>query len=254
MLLVAAHLGLGFTPLLMLPGVALGAALWRLLPDDPHALDRPASSRTPSLLRGPVGELTLAASLAAVAVTSFNTGMPLWLSRHGGSAADRLTGWTLALFEVAGAAGGLGAGWASSRVRPSRLVLITMAAAPVSLALVLGAAPGSFVFFAATLAGGALANAPFPLLMLAAQDRAPEAVAAASGMLMGFAYGIAGIAFLAVGVLADAAGLRVGLLAGFAPLVPAAVLSHRALAGRSLPTAAPSIPSRCGGCHLDVAA
>ena len=35
-LLIAAHAGIGFTPLLMVPGVVLGGVMWRFLPADPR--------------------------------------------------------------------------------------------------------------------------------------------------------------------------------------------------------------------------
>ena len=248
-LLIAARAGLGFTPLLMIPGVVLGALLWRLLPEDPAPAERPLPP-VRHLLRGPVGRVALAGSLAAVAVTTFVAGMPLWLTQDRRLANDAAEiGWTLGLFEVAGALGGLVAGWASSRIASGRLASISMVAALAPLLLALNATPGSLGFYAAAVAAGALANAAFPLLILAAQDRAEEAVAAASGMLMGFTHGIAGIAFLGIGLLADAAGLRVALVAGFAALIPAAALSAHVLTRRSpstlrRPAAAPV--SRCG--------
>ena len=258
-LLVAAHAGVGFTPLLMIPGVALAGVLWRVLPEDPPAGPVVEPTAVLRLLHGPVGALAGAGTLAAVAVTTFNVGIPLWLTRRAGVADDAaLIGWTLAAFELAAAAGGLAAGWTASRVAPSRLAGVSLAIAPAPLAVVLAAEAGSIGFFAAVVAAGALSSAAMPLLIVAAQDRAPDAVAAASGMLMGFANGVAGIAFVAVGVLADAAGLQVALLAGFAAVVPAALLAARSLAAR--PAAQPVLSLVSGGgcgcssCELPTAA
>ena len=75
-LLVAAHAGLGFSPLLMLPGVAFGALLWWALPEDPPRVATPRLRDAPHLLRGPVGPLALAGTLAVVAVTTFGVGVP----------------------------------------------------------------------------------------------------------------------------------------------------------------------------------
>jgi hypothetical protein len=84
-------------------------------------------------------------------------------------------------------------------------------------------------FFVATAAAGALTTAAIPQLIVAAQDRAPHAVAAATGILIGLSMGVAGIAFIAIGALGDAAGLRVGLMTGFAAVIPAAAFAHRVL-------------------------
>lgn len=181
-LLLASHAGLRFTPLLMIPGVVLATVLWYLLPDDPAPSERPRVTSTSPLLHGPVGPLVLAGTLAAIAVTTFNAGMPLWLTRNGDIAKDSsMIGWTLALFELAAAGGGLAPGWAAARIARGPLITVSMLGAPIALGLTLTAAPGSFAFYGSTLVAGALANAAFPLLVVAAQDRAPGAVAAASG-------------------------------------------------------------------------
>ena len=51
-LFIAAHAGLGFTPLLMIPGVALGAVLWRFLPGEPRTATPPQPGVARKLLRG----------------------------------------------------------------------------------------------------------------------------------------------------------------------------------------------------------
>ena len=118
-LLLAAHVGLRFTPLLMIPGVVLATVLWYLLPDDPAPSERPLVTSTPPMLHGHVGPLVLAGTFAAIAVTTFNAGMPLWLTRHGNIAKDSsMIGWTLALFELAAAGGSLASGWAAARIAP----------------------------------------------------------------------------------------------------------------------------------------
>jgi hypothetical protein len=69
---------------------------------------------------------------------------------------------------------------------------------------------------------------------------------------MGFAAGSAGIVFVAVGALADAAGLAVGLAVGFASLVPAAVLAGRALDRR--PTTTDPVDLVAAACSCGVCA
>jgi FSR family fosmidomycin resistance protein-like MFS transporter len=246
-LLIAAHAGLGFTPLLMIPGVILGDILWRFLPPEPRAPRAVDVGQARELLRGPVGRLALAAGLMSLALTTFGAGLPMWLTEEGGYADDAAPiGIMLALFQIGAAVGGLTIGWAASRVLPARLAAITMLLAAPTLLLVLAVEPGSVAFYSSVLVAGLLGSAATPLLIVGAQERAPHAVAAASGMVMGLANGAAGLAFIGVGALADAAGLRIGLTVGFLAAVPAAVIARHALA--SLPTTEPQllIAALCG--------
>jgi len=70
-----------------------------------------------------------------------------------------------------------------------------------------------------------LTNASVPLLVVSAQDIAPHAVGTASGMLMGFTWGIAGVAYIGFGAVQAWLGLVPALVASFAFLWPAAALS-----------------------------
>ena len=47
-LLVAAHAGIGFTPLLMFPGVVLGGVMWHFLPADPPPVARDRAANDPA--------------------------------------------------------------------------------------------------------------------------------------------------------------------------------------------------------------
>ena len=93
------------------------------------------------------------------------------------------------------------------------------------LLVVLALEPGSVEFFVTAFAAGILISASGPLIIVAAQERAPHAVAAASGIVMGLAGGAAGLAFVGIGALADAIGLRPALSAGFLASIPAAYIA-----------------------------
>lgn len=230
-LLIAAHAGLGFTPLLLIPGVTLGAVLWRLLPGDSAIAHRPPPGASWNLLRGRVGGLALAAGFAGLAATTFVAGLPMWLTESGRLGGDSATiGITLGLFQAGAALGGIVIGWAVCRVAPPTLAFgLLLIAAPLLL-LVLALEPGSLQFFAVALAAGVLVNAAGPLVIVAAQEHAQHAVAAASGIVMGLAGGAAGLAFIGIGAVADSVGLRTGLSIGFLAAVPAALIARQALA------------------------
>ena len=234
-LLIAAHAGLGFTPLLMIPGVVLGAVLWRFLPGESALTPARQAGASWDLLRGPVGHLAAASGLAGLAATTFVAGLPMWLTETGGLAGDAATiGVSIGLFQVGAALGGLAIGWVVSRIAPAPLAFGTLLSAAPLMLLVLALEPGSAGFFAAALGAGMLVSSSGPLIVVAAQEHAPHAVAAASGVVMGLAGGAAGIAFIGIGAAADALGLRAGLSLGFLAAVPAAVIARRALSGRTV--------------------
>jgi FSR family fosmidomycin resistance protein-like MFS transporter len=246
-LFIAAHAGLGFTPLLMIPGVALGAVLWRFLPGEPRTSTSPQPGAARRLIRGPVGHLAVASSLTGLATTTFAAGIPIWLTDTGGLADDAAAiGITLGLYQIGAAIGGLAIGWAVSRVAPRHLALVMLSLAAPLLLFLLAIEPGSTTFFAAALAAGVMLNATGPLIVVAAQEHAPDSVAAASGIVMGLAGGVAGFAFIGIGAAIDVVGLRAGLSIGFLATLPAALIAYRALAGRETSEPRVLIGAMCG--------
>ena len=255
-LLIAAHAGIGFTPLLMIPGVLLGVVMWHFLPADPSPVARDrAAKRSRSILRGPVGTLTLASALMALAATTFSAGLPLWLTEHAGFDIDSAAiGVTLALFQIGSVAGGLLSGYLSCRILPNRLCFASLMLAAPALALALCTEPGGPGFYAAVTVAGALTNAAVPLLIVAAQEHSPGSVGLASGMVMGLANGAGGLGFAAIGFLADGQGLRTALVVGFAAVVPAALIARRALAERPTTDSPQLFVIGCGcGCSCEPA-
>jgi len=230
-LAVVGTLGLGGTPWLMIPGVLLGAVLWVVVPPD-RPVDDGHRHRLVDvgLLRGPIGALVVAGLLADLAFVTFLSAMPLWLVGEQGVAADApLVGWTLAAFALAAGAGAVVAGVLASRVPRRVLVATSMTLAAVPLLLVLHLPAGSAGSFAMIALAGALVYANFPLMILSAQDLAPDAVATASGMLMGLATGVAGLLYIGVGALQELVGLAAAMRIAYAGLVPAALLAFAVL-------------------------
>ena len=248
MLLLMAAGGVPAALSLALPGVLLGAAVWFVLPES----TTPATVETVRdglrLLRGPVGGLALAASLTAFAATTFASGIPLWLVQRGHAGDAAVVGVTLGAFNVAAAAGGVAAGWAAQRTRGSWLVPATLVAAVVPYTGLLLLEPGSGSFLALVVAAGALGNAAVPVLLVAAQDAARGRVAAASGLVMGFANGVAGIAFIGIGAIADLASLPLALALGMASVVPAGALTWRLLRDGSISVTAIRAPALACSC------
>jgi len=223
--LLTANGGLGAAPWLMVPGLALAIAVWRVVPATARSPRVDPASRAP-MLRGPVAMLAAVATLASLASVTFISAMPLWLTQHHGLGdQSALIGWTLAAFSLACAGGGLVGSWLAGRVDVRVLVPTAFLLSAVPLCFALLAQPGRVAYFALVIAGGTLLNAPMPVLVVAAQKAAPNATAAASGMVMGFATGTAGVLYLAVGVLADATTLSFGFIVGLLGVVPASAVA-----------------------------
>ena len=254
-LAVVSSLGPGGTPWLMVPAVLFGAALPLVVPADgasgelgdsgraafsppyeirarrrhrPLALLRRAFA--PGLLAGPVGLLSLAELLASIPFVTFSSAIPLWLVSERGVASDGpLLGATLATFSLAAAVGGLAAGALSAHVSPAALAGGTRLLAPVPLFAVFTLEPGGAPYFVAVALAGALLASALPVLVVGAQDLAPRSAATASGMLMGFASGAAGVLYAGVGHLQEAIGLQPAMAVAYLGVIPGAVLAWAVL-------------------------
>lgn len=202
----------------------------------------------PQLIAGPVGGLTVAAILSFVPFIAFGAGIGIWLVAEHGVARDAsLIGWTLSAFSLAAAAGGIFAGAIAPRASARVAVGGSMLAATLPLYALFVVDPGSPAWFGAAMAAGALLNAPLPIMVVTAQNLVPRSMAAASGMMMGLAHGVAGLLYIGVGALQEVAGIGLALAVTFALLVPAAALAVIVLTrvGRS-----PTRPTAECTCHI----
>ncbi len=228
---------LNYTPFLMIPGIVLGALVYLLLPPVPP---RSAANRAKlfdlELFKGPVGKLCLAGVMRSICWTSVINGAPLWLVHSKGlSATNPVVFWTITVFTLSGAAGGILAGLIENRVSRQTLVTGSMLLAILPLAAFLVSTPGTVPYFVALVLSGVFVNGGLPIMVVAAQDAAPHAVATASGMMMGLTWGTAGVLYLGVGALQNAIGMNAAMWLSLAPLIPGALIAHRVL--RGLPAA-----------------
>lgn len=230
-LFIIRNYGVQYVPYLAVFGVAIGLALFYFTPrqEKPASKDRPKAFDL-ALFRGPVGQLALAAIFRAIAFVSFTNALPLFLTTARGFVSDApIIGTSLALYSIGGSAGGLLAGALEKRFSRRHLVVTLMLIAAPITASVLLVAPGTPLFWLVVLLAGLTTNAPIPLMVVSAQELAPNQVATASGMLMGFTWGTAGVLYIGFGALQQAVGLEPALLLAFAFLVPAALLARRVM-------------------------
>jgi FSR family fosmidomycin resistance protein-like MFS transporter len=227
-LLVLSRTGTEFAPWLMLPGIVVGLLMLYVVPEQEEETRPAVRSRfwDGRLFLGPVGLLALAATLGSLASVSFIGAMPLWLVQVRGLEYDAaLIGWTLASFSLAATLGGIVAGAFSRYLSRRWLVAGTLILAPLPLLMIFRLEIGTTAYFLAVMAAGALIHAGTPLLVVSAQDMAPQAVATASGMLMGFAAGTAGLLYIGVGQLQEVIGLGPAMSFTFLLPIPSAILA-----------------------------
>ncbi|MBN1857848.1 MFS transporter [Candidatus Bipolaricaulota bacterium] len=218
----AEKLGLERTPWLILPGIlvllAFALPLRKHLPAvDLKSTERIRFRQIPKRLV----ILWFVVVLRAIAATSFSNFLAVLVIERGGSAL--LGGAAISLFLLLGAAGGLAAGSLSDRIGRKAILLGSLALAtpclvaflygPLNLLLPLIAVSGLFVLSST------------PVGVVAAQECLPGRTGLVSGLVMGLAWGVGGLALVPIGWLADRFGLiSVMTIVSLLPLAAAALM------------------------------
>lgn len=210
------------TLLLAIPALATAVALAR----GERLVTIPPTDRLPVVrVVRTLGRTAVAAILVSVAATAIASTVPLLIAHQpGGTSTDIAIGITLATFSLAMAVGGLVGSALVKHLAPAVVMPAGLAAGTVTGALALLSRPGGTTFLVLLAVTGVAIGPAIPLLLIAAQDRLPQSQATASGVVLGFANGIAGIAFLAIASTHGTLGLSGGALVAIAGLVPAAAL------------------------------
>jgi MFS transporter, FSR family, fosmidomycin resistance protein len=227
--------GLRGTPLLALPAAAMAALLairrpWRRAQAAARP-ERSAGAGADETARPRRDDWRSFARLTAVVVTrsiayfGIASLLALFVIRrfHEPTAAGSAA---LTAFVAAGAVGSLTGGWLADRWRRLATMRLGYACAIPAMLLV-AAAPDVFVAFGAAVAAGLFLYLPFAIQVTLGQDYLPNRIGTASGVTLGLAMSIGGLAAPLFGLLADSQGPAVSLavLAGL-PLL------SLALAGR----------------------
>jgi FSR family fosmidomycin resistance protein-like MFS transporter len=146
-------------------------------------------------------------STVSGALTSF---IPLYYVRVVG-AGETVASGVLAGMLLAGAAATLAGGYLADRFGRMRILAITLLLTPPLLLLFIAAPPGSALAVGALWAGGAVLTASFAVPVVLAQELWYERRALASGVIVGFAFGLGGLLVPVIGAVADRAGLVTAL-------------------------------------------
>jgi MFS transporter, FSR family, fosmidomycin resistance protein len=116
----------------------------------------------------------------------------------------------LTAFVAAGAVGSLTGGWLADRWRRLATMRLGYACAIPALLLV-AVAPDVYVAFGAAIAAGLFLYLPFAIQVTLGQDYLPNRIGTASGVTLGLAMSIGGLAAPLFGLLADSQGPAVSL-------------------------------------------
>lgn len=222
---------LSASPWLMVPGLLFGAAIYLFVPPQSTGQTGPPRPIVDfGLLRGPVGALCAAGILRSVSFVTFTNAAPLWLVNvRGADAGAPVLFWTLATFSFAAGLGGILVGALERRMPRRGSIVMTMLAALVPLFALFFLPVGGIAWYTAVALAGAFVNGGLPLMVVAAQDLAPESVGAASGLLMGFTWGTAGVLYIGIGALQEVIGIGPAMGLSFLSLLPGAWIVQRTL-------------------------
>jgi FSR family fosmidomycin resistance protein-like MFS transporter len=150
--------------------------------------------------------------------------IPLWFIHHLGTG-EGMGNAALTAMLVAGAVGTYSGGRVVDRVGRRRLVVgSTLVTIPVLIALVL--APTPLTAGLLTALAGFLIILTFSITVVMSQEYLPHRLGLASGVSLGLAIGVGGIAAAALGVVADAHGLRTVMWLIVALAVPMVLLAR----------------------------
>jgi MFS transporter, FSR family, fosmidomycin resistance protein len=150
--------------------------------------------------------------------------VPLWFIHHFGTS-EGAGNAALTAMLVAGAVGTLVGGRVVDRLGRRRLVVgSTALTIPLLVALVL--APSPLTAGLLTALAGFVIIATFSITVVMSQEYLPNRVGLASGVSLGLAIGVGGIAAALMGLVADAYGLRTVMWLIVAVAVPMVVLAR----------------------------
>ena len=228
------RVGLTWTPLFMLPALAALAFWLRRLPAVEHLHDTRGASGFAGLrpYARPLTLLYLIVVLRTLTAMSFSTFIPVLLTRRGLSLSE--AGAVAALYLFSSSAGAFLGGALADRFGARRIIILSLVASVPFLLLAPTLTGWPFILVLA--AGGLLLQSTLPVNVTMAQTLAPISAATVSSLMMGFAWGVAGLSAPIVGVVADRIGLEHALMATAVLPLAAAMLAW------PLPHRMPSMP------------
>jgi len=211
------------TPWLIVPGLLILASfalpLRRVLPSIERKDVRRARFRE---LPSRLVLLWFVIVLSSMCSTAFATFLAVLVAERGGSAF--IGGAAISVFMLTGAVTGFVAGNLSDRFGRKRVILTALVlATPFYILFLYGPVSAVLVFIAAA---GLFGLSSIPVGVVAAQECLPGRTGLVSGLVMGLAWGVGGLALTPIGWLADRFGLiAVMTVVSFLPLAAAGLMA-----------------------------
>jgi FSR family fosmidomycin resistance protein-like MFS transporter len=204
---IVATLGFEGLWVAMVPGLLLGVALWRVLPDDRNRAGGPLPPHPAHVLRalkGPLGLLFGISAAGAFVQRVFLTLTPIIGAQAGRTEATGAV--VLSVYLGAQAVGTLVGGTLSDRMNRRTILLIATAVGVPLHILAVTATPGSPLAITAAVAAGFLNMMMLPPIVVMAQEMMPGGTAVSSAIVMGLAWVPGSLGVLGAGALADRVG------------------------------------------------
>jgi MFS transporter, FSR family, fosmidomycin resistance protein len=210
---IITRFGFGNIPWAMIPGLATAALLLFLLPPFAHAgAKSEKKARDWKALRpvaGPLTVLFLLVFIRSILQITYAQFLPLYLNRERGLSLSEAS-LALSLYLTAGAIGGFLGGHLSDRWGGKRVILISMVTSVPTLALFF--LSSGWLSMLGLALGGLTLLFTIPVNVVMAQELVPAQAGAVSALMMGFAWGMAGLIFIPLtGRLSDVFSLHAAL-------------------------------------------
>ena len=192
---IAERWGLPQTAWAAVPGILVSALLLVYLPSASEERSKQATFSWSPLLAvwKPLALLYGLVFIRSVIQISFTQFLPLYLHLERGQSVSAGSG-ALSLFLAAGAIGGFVGGHLSDRFGGKRVILVSMiGSSPFLLAFFL---TDGFVSLVCLFLGGLVLLVTNPVNVVMAQQLVPEQAGTVSAIMMGFAWGMAGLLFI----------------------------------------------------------
>jgi FSR family fosmidomycin resistance protein-like MFS transporter len=218
----AERFGLSWTPVLAVPALVVLVLFLRRMPPIERLQEKHEAVGFQGLrpYAKPLTLLYFIVVLRTLASLSFSTFMPVMLTRRGMSLAD--AGMAMAAYLFASSVGGFLGGPLADRYGPRGVIMWSLILSVPFLVVAPSLSGWSFV--AVVSAGGFLLQSTLPVNVTFGQMIAPISAATVSSLMMGFAWGMGGLAVPFVGMLADRTGIERALaLMALLPLGAAAL-------------------------------
>jgi MFS transporter, FSR family, fosmidomycin resistance protein len=208
------HVNLRYLPWAALPGVLMSVLLFTAMPRTTWSAGAIGTKFDFAPLRAfwkPLALLYLLVFIRSIVQVTFTQFLPLYLSRERGLGIERAA-LALTIFLTAGALGGFAGGHLADRFGGRRIILISMiGSVPFLLAFLFG--PASIGLVSLGL-GGLILLFAIPVNVVIAQNLVPSQAGTVSALMMGFAWGTAGLVFIPLtGWLSDHYSLHTALSA-----------------------------------------